>query len=58
MIPLRQKMIDAMRVRGFAVRTQRSYLAAVTQLAQYYHRSPQALETKQIQEYFLYLVRL
>ncbi len=33
MTPLRQKMIDAMLVRGFSVRTQRSYLDAVRQLA-------------------------
>ncbi|HEC13531.1 MAG TPA: integrase, partial [Acidiferrobacteraceae bacterium] len=30
MTPLRQKMIDAMRVRGFSMRTHQSYLAAVT----------------------------
>ena len=29
MTPLRQKMIDAMQVRGFSVRTHRSYLSAV-----------------------------
>ena len=57
MTPLRQKMIDAMLVRGFALRTQRSYLDAVTQLAKYYHRSPQGLKTQQIQDYFLFLVK-
>ena len=57
MTPLRQKMIDAMLVRGFSVRTQRSYLDAVRQLAQHYHRSPDILKTDQLQDYFLYLVR-
>jgi site-specific recombinase XerD len=57
MTPLRQKMIDAMLVRGFSVRTQQSYLSAVTYLAQYYHCSPEALDTEQIQSYFLYLVK-
>ena len=57
MTPLRQKMIDAMLVRGFSVRTQQSYLDAVHHLAQYYHRSPEALGTEQIQAYFLYLVK-
>jgi len=57
MTPLRQKMIDAMLVRGFSVRTQQSYLGAVTHLARYYHCSPEALDTEQIQAYFLYLVK-
>ena len=57
MTPLRQKMIDTMLVRGFSERTQQSYLDSVNQLAKYYHRSPEVLETQQIQEYFLYLVK-
>lgn len=57
MTALRQKMIDAMLVRGFSERTQQSYLDAVNQLAKHYHRSPEVLETQQIQEYFLYLVK-
>lgn len=57
MTPLRQKMIDAMLVRGFAVRTQQSYLEAVIQLSKHYHRSPEILTTAQLQEYFLYLVK-
>jgi len=57
MTPLRQKMTDAMLVRGFSERTQQSYLDSVNQLAKYYHRSPEVLETQQIQEYFLYLVK-
>lgn len=57
MTPLRQKMIDAMLLRGFSVRTQQSYLDAVRHLAQYYHRSPEALSTDNIQAYFLYLVK-
>lgn len=54
---LREKMIDAMLVRGFSSRTQRSYLDAVTQLAMYYHDSPETLTTNQLQDYFLYLVK-
>jgi integrase/recombinase XerD len=56
MTPLRQKMIDAMLVRGLAVRIQRSYLDAVTQLAKHYRCSPETLSTAQLQDYFLYLV--
>ncbi len=57
MSKLRQAMIDAMLVRGFAVRTHRSYLSAVEGLAKYYHRSPERLGTGEIQGYFLYLVK-
>ena len=40
MTPLRQAMIKAMQMRGFAERTHQSYLAAVTVLARYTRRSP------------------
>jgi integrase/recombinase XerD len=57
MTPLRQKMIDAMLVRGFAQRTQHSYLDAVTKLAMYYHCCPSRISKDEIQAYFLYLVK-
>jgi len=57
MTPLRQKMIDAMLVRGFAVRTHQSYLSAVRDLSCYYHRSPDQLSVDELQAYFLYLVK-
>ena len=57
MTKLRQSMIDAMLVRGYAVRTHRSYLNAVEGLAKYYHRSPDQLGTFEVQDYFLYLVK-
>ena len=57
MTQLRQAMIDAMLVRGFAVNTHESYLRAVEGLAKYYHRSPEQLNTGEIQDYFLYLVK-
>ncbi|MDA2923333.1 phage integrase N-terminal SAM-like domain-containing protein [Acidobacteria bacterium AH-259-L09] len=40
MTPLRQRMIEDMQLRGFSARTQECYVAAVRQLAQHYHRSP------------------
>ena len=57
MTPLRQKMIDAMLVRGFSVRTQRSYLDAVIHLSRHYRCSPEHLSSAQLQDYFLYLVK-
>ena len=57
MTPLRQKMIDAMQVRGMSVRTHRSYLSAVTDLAKYYRRSPDQMSGEELQAFFLYLVK-
>ena len=57
MTPLRQPMIDAMQLRGFSIRTHKSYLVAVIDLAQYYHRSADRLGIDEIQAYFLYLVK-
>jgi len=57
MSPLRQKMIDTMVLMGRSPRTQDTYLYAVTQLAAYYHRSPDQLEVADVERYFLYLLR-
>jgi len=54
---LRQRMLDAMLVRGLAKRTQDSYLNSVTQLAKHTHCSPDTLTTERLQNYFLYLVK-
>jgi integrase len=50
-------MVEAMQVRGFSIRTHRSYLSAVGDLAKYYMRSPDQLTTDEIQRYFLYLIQ-
>jgi integrase/recombinase XerD len=57
MTPLRQQMIDAMLMRGMSPRTQRSYLMAVTELAKYFHRSPDQLSGEELQAFFLALVK-
>ncbi len=57
MTPLRQQMIDAMRQRGFSIRTHKSYLGAVQGLARYFHTPPDQLKPDQIQDYFVYLVQ-
>ena len=57
MTQLRQKMIDAMQVRGMSPRTHRSYLSAVRDLAKYYRRSPDQLSGEELQAFFLYLVK-
>jgi site-specific recombinase XerD len=48
-------MLEDMQLRGLAARTQESYLAAVQQLAIYYHTSPDILTEEQLRQYFLYL---
>jgi len=55
MSPLRQRMIEDMQLRGFSARTQECYVAAVRQLAQHYHSSPDQLSEEQLRQYFLYL---
>ena len=56
MTPLRQKMIDNMKLRGFAPNTQEAYVAAVAGLAKYYRESPDKLDTEKVQRYLLYLM--
>lgn len=56
MTPLRQRMIDAMLLRGFAPRTQEAYCAAVGALARHYGHSPETLGTEQLQSYLLHLI--
>jgi len=57
MTPLRQQMINAMRQRGFSIRTHQSYLYAVGALARYFNQSPDRLCPDQIQDFFVYLVQ-
>jgi len=55
MTPLRQRMLSAMIQRGFALRTQESYVEAVARMAKYYWRDPALLSATEVQEYLLYL---
>jgi integrase/recombinase XerD len=56
MTPLRAAMIKAMQMHGFSPRTHESYLAAVTDLARYHHRSPDTLAVADLNGYFEHLV--
>ncbi|MFZ2627356.1 MAG: site-specific integrase [Rugosibacter sp.] len=56
MTELRQRMNDAMVLRGFALRTRETYLACVSGLAKHYHCSPDRLNAGQIQAYLLHLI--
>ena len=57
MTPLRQRMIDAMVLRGFRPRTQESYLRVIAQMARHYHRTPELITDQEAQAYLLHLVR-
>jgi site-specific recombinase XerD len=49
-------MLDAMVTRGFAVRTQESYIEAISRLARYYQRSPALLSKDEVSAYLLNMV--
>lgn len=53
---LRNRMNDAMVLRGFSLRTRECYLDCVKGLARYYRRSPEELDAAEIQGYLLYLI--
>ena len=57
MTPLRQRMLDALILRGMALRTQESYTDAVSRLARHYWRSPDSLSAEQVREFLLHLLR-
>ena len=54
--PLRQRMIDDMRMRKLADKTQGQYIRAVRQLAQFLKRSPDTASIEDLRCYQLYLV--
>ena len=56
MKPLRQKMINDMKLRRFAQKTQDAYVSAVLGLAKHYNESPDLLDKEKIQKYLLHLM--
>lgn len=57
MTPLRQRMLDALVLRGMATRTQEAYIEAIARLARHYRRSPDTLTADEVQRYLLHLLR-
>ena len=55
MTALRQRMIEAMQLRGLSPATQRAYVQALTAVARYFHTPPDCLTNDQLRQYFLYL---
>ena len=48
-------MIECLQLRGLSARTQESYVRAVRQLAEHYHKSPDLITEEELRQYFLYL---
>ena len=55
MTELRKRMIECLQLRGLSARTQESYVRAVRQLAEHYHKSPELITEEELRQYFLYL---
>lgn len=55
--PLRQRMLDAMQMRGYSPRTHSSYIQAVIDLSRYYHRPPDAISADEVQQWLLFLLK-
>ena len=55
MSELRKRMIECLQLRGLSERTQESYVRAVRQLAEHYHKSPDLITEEELRQYFLYL---
>lgn len=53
--PLRQRMLDDMTLRNLSAQTQASYVQYVSQLARYFHTSPEKLGVEDIRTFLLYL---
>ena len=54
--PLRQRMIEDMRMRKLAPKTQQHYVRAVRRFAEFLKRSPDTASTEDLRRYQLYLV--
>lgn len=57
MTPLRQRMTEAIVLRGFSPRTQESYLDATYGMAKFYRRDPAEYSASEVQPYLLHMVQ-
>ena len=55
MTPLRQRMIEDMRIRRFAPGTQYTYIRAVERFADHFGRSPEHLGRAEVREFLVCL---
>ena len=57
MTPLRQRMLDDIRMRNLSPHTQEAYLRAVAKFAQHFGKSPESLGLPEIRAYLLALIK-
>ena len=55
MTPLRERMLEDLRLRGLSSKTQEAYVGAVRQLAAHCHKPPDQISEDELRQYFLYL---
>lgn len=55
MSQLRQRMVEEMQLRRFAPTTQEAYVHWVSELAKYYHKSPDLVSREEVRSWFVYL---
>lgn len=55
--PLRQRMIDDMRLRNFAASSQQSYVRAVANFSRHFRQSPEQLGFDDVRDYHLHLIK-
>ena len=55
MTPLRRRLIDDLKIRNYAYKTIKSYVAAVRMFAEYFGKSPDLLGVEEVRQYQLYL---
>ena len=55
MTELRKRMIECLQLRGLSERTQESYVRAVRQLSEHYHKSPDQITEEELRQYFLFI---
>ena len=56
MTPLRQRMIDDMRIRNLSPLTVKLYIDAVAKFANFFHKSPALLGPEDVRTYQFYLI--
>ena len=54
--PLRQRMIEDLKIRNLSAETQRSYLHHVSRFSRYFGRSPDKLGLEDVRTYQMHLV--
>jgi site-specific recombinase XerD len=55
MTPLRQRMIEDLRIRNFSIHTQKAYIRYLAKFAKHYGRSPDRISLEEIRKYQAYL---